>query len=613
METVPSGPRVVRFGAFQLDVATGELRKNDVLLKLRPQAAKALVLLTTRPNETVSRDQLKREIWGTGFFVDFEHSLNVCMGQIRVALGDQAEKPRYIETVPRLGYRFIARVEEVFAEPRRPPQTNTAVGAGGSEMTHNAPAANTSRSWRRWPWLAGGLVLAAIAAVIALIAYSSLSERLLRREHAGRIRSLAVLPLANLSGDPDQEYFADGMTDELITDLANIHSLRVISRNSVMQYKDNVKPTPQIARELDVDATVEGTVTRSGDRVRITARLISAPNDQLLWAETYERNLRDILILQDEVAKAIARAIRITLTSPELARLSDARNVDPTAHQDYLRGMYELHGLAAEPAEALRLQSIQRAIGYFQRALSQDPNDALAYAGLASAYSDLSTHYKAPLEVMPKAKAAARRAVDLDDTLAEAHASLGYVALSFDWDWSGAEREFRKALDLDPSLPAAHAGYAQCLLFEGGHADEWLQEMQQAYVLDPLLPQGHGEVSWFLFLARRYSESIEAAAKNGNESVLALSYAELGRPAEAVAAADRAVQSTQSPLIQGHLAAAYALAGRKDKALAMLGGIEAQAQSQYICGFTLACLYSVLGDKERAFAWLEKAIRDRSD
>ncbi len=613
METVASGPRLVRFGAFQLDVTTGELRKNGVLLKLRPQAAKALLLLATHPDETVTRDQLKREIWGTGFFVDFEHSLNVCMGQIRVALGDQAEKPRCIETVPRLGYRFIARVEEVVAEPRTSPQTNTAVGAGDSEMTHNAPAANTLRPWRRRSWLAGGLVLAAVAVVIGSIAYGSLSEWLLRKEHAGRIRSIAVLPLANLSGDTDQEYFAEGMTDELITDLANIHSLRVISRNSVMQYKDKVKPTPQIARELNVDATVEGTVTRSGDRVRITARLISAPDDQLLWAETYERNLRDILILQDEVAKAIAREIRITLTSPELARLSDARTVDPTAHQDYLRGMYELHGLAAEPAEALRFQSIQRAIAYFQQALSQDPSDALAYAGLASAYSDLSTHYSAPLEVMPKAKAAARKAIDLDETLAEAHASLGYVALSFDWDWSSAEREFRKALDLDPSLAAAHAGYAQCLLFAGDHTDEWLKEMQQAYALDPLLPQGHGDISWFLFLARRYSESIKAARRNGNDSVLALSYAELGRPAEAVAAADRAAQSTQSPLIQGNLAAAYALAGRKDKALAILGGIEAEAQGQYICGFTMACLYSVLGVKERALAWLERAIRERSD
>ncbi|HKF54603.1 MAG TPA: protein kinase, partial [Blastocatellia bacterium] len=429
-----------------------------------------------------------------------------------------------------------------------------------------------------------------------------------------RIESVAVLPLENLSGDPEQEYFADGMTDALITDLAKIHALRVISRTSVMQYKGKHEPAPQIARELNVDAIVAGTVMRSGDRVRITAQLIEAPRDRNIWADTYERDLRDILALQGDVAKAIASEIRITVTPPDQTRLSDARPVDPAAHQAYLRGLYELHAIAAEPNETLKSQSIDKAIGYFQEALTHDPNNALAYAGLADAYSSLSTFYRAPLEVMPRAKAAAAKAIELDDTLAETHASLGYIALTFDWDWTRAAQEFRRALELDPSSSRAHAGYAQYLLFVGGRSDQSMQELQQAYALDPLLPQAHGDMAWFLFLARRYSEAIEAAHKVGHDDhIVALSYAELGQSEQAIAAADRAVGSAQSPAIRSQVAAAYALAGRKDKARAMLDEVKAQARDRYVCGFNVACLYSALGDKEQAFAWLEEAYSQRSD
>jgi len=423
-----------------------------------------------------------------------------------------------------------------------------------------------------------------------------------------------VLPLENLSKDPEQEYFADGMTDALITDLAKIHALRVISRTSVMPYKGKRRPMPEIAQELKVDAIVEGTVMRSGDRVRITAQLIEAPSDRHLWAETYERDLRDILALQDDVAKAIASEVKITLTPPEETLLSNARPVDPAAHQAYLLGLHELHGATAEPTQTLQGQSIERAIGHFQEALTHDPKDGLAYAGLADAYSNLSTAYRAPLEVMPKAKAAAAKAIELDDTLAETHASLGYIALTLDWDWARAEQEFRRALELDPSSSRAHAGYAQYLLFVGGRSDQSMQELQQAYALDPLLPQAHGDMAWFLFLARRYSEAIEAAHKVGHDDhIVALSYAELGQSEQAIAAADRAVGSAQSPAIRSQVAAAYALAGRKDKARAMLDEVKAQARDRYVCGFNVACLYSALGDKEQAFAWLEEAYSQRSD
>lgn len=459
------------------------------------------------------------------------------------------------------------------------------------------------------------LSVAAIAvAAVFVLATGPLRSRLFHSAAAPRIHSIAVLPLENLSHDHEQDYFADGMTDELITDVAQISALRVVSRNSIMQYKAKRATTPQIARELNVDGLVEGTVSRSGDRVRITAQLIDAKTDRHLWAETYERDLRDLLALQDEVARAIAEQIEIKLTPQERTRLATHRPVNPAAHEAYLRGLYELHGMTAEANDDLKLQSVQRAIGFFRQALGQDPNDSLAYAGLADAYRDSSTRFRAPLDVMPKAKAAALKAIELDDSNAEAHAALGSVAFVFDWDWPRAEHEFRRALELNPSLAQAHADYAEYLLFVSGLPDESMQEFQRAYELDPLLPFAHGDLAWFLFLSRRYRESIDAARRVGNEDcILALDYAELGERDPALAAADHALISERDPTILAKIAAAYALAGKKSKARAVLGGVEVQGQKRYVCGFNIAGAYSVLGDREQAFAWLNKAVLSRSD
>jgi TolB-like protein/Tfp pilus assembly protein PilF len=422
-----------------------------------------------------------------------------------------------------------------------------------------------------------------------------------------------VLPLVNLSHDPEQEYFVDGMTEQLTSDLGQIGALRVISRTSAMHYKGTSKTLPEIARELHVDAVVEGSVERSGDRVRISAQLIEASTDRHLWARSYQRDLRDVLRLQEDVAQAIATEVRIKLTPQEQIHLSNARPVNPEAHEAYLRGFYELRKNAPIGLYvAGQRESTEKAIKYFQQALALDPNDALAYAGLADAYYDESTFLRAPLEVMPKAKAAAARAIELDDTLAEAHASLGYVKLTFDWDWPGAEREFRRSLELNPNLPRAHAGYAHYLLALR-RTDEAIQELDRVQKIDPLFPQSHMGLPWLLFNARRYQAAIEAAQTNGDDRVRALSLAELGRPEEAIAAADRAVRSTQNTIILAQVASAYAMAGEQEKARAMLGAIEAQARQRYICGFNVACVYAPLGGKERAFAWLEKAYLARSD
>ena len=463
-----------------------------------------------------------------------------------------------------------------------------------------------ARRWQRRVALAAVVVVALLAGLGWRLGWFRPGLR------AGQVRSIVVLPLANLSADPAQEYFADGMTEQLTTDLGQISALRVISRTSAMHYKATNKKLPEIARELDVDAVVEGSVERSGEQVRITAQLIEARTDRHLWAKSYERDLRDVLRLQDEVAQAIANEVRVQLTPQEQVYLDKARPVRPEAHEAYLRGLYTLRGASRGRAFEQTPEDVEQAINYFQQAIALDPNDALAYAGLADAYYDQSTLLRAPLESMPKAKAAAARAIELDEALAEAHASLGRVKLTFDWDWQGADREFRRALELNPSLPRAHAGYAHYLLTLG-RTDEAIQEINRAEKIDPRMTESHMNLPFLLFNGRRYNEAIESGQRIGDDRVLALSYAELGRPTEAITAADRALKSTQSPTFLAQIASVFAMAGKKDMARAMLTTIEAQASRRYICGFNVACVYATLGENEQAFGWLEKAYLARSD
>ena len=314
--------------------------------------------------------------------------------------------------------------------------------------------------------------------------------------------------------------------------------------------------------------------------------------------------MRDILALQDRVATAIATGIRIKLTPEEQTQFAHARPVRPEAHEVYLRGLHELRRLTPE--------GIQKAIAYFQQAIALDSNDALAYSGLADAYLEQTTLFRAPLEVLPKAKAAAVRAIELDDTLAEAHASLGYVKLEFDWDWPGAEREYRRALELNPNQARALSGEAFYFLTLH-QPDQALESLRRAEAVDPLAAGNQMSRAYLLFNARRYEQAIEAAKQSGDERDQALSYAELGRNQEAIAAADRALQTPNIPMVLVQLASVYAKAGKPDKARAMLGNLEAQARQRYVCGFNMACVYSALGDKEKAFAWLEKAYLARSD
>lgn len=586
--------QIYRFGPFVLDPEERLLLRGGNPVSLTPKAFETLLALVENGGHVVKKDDLMRRIWPDSFVEEANLAQNISV--VRRALDVDGEE-QYIETVPKLGYRLVVNVVGVPPEKENPafsPLERTAYEIYKTEPKAG-PVVATRGQKRK---------LIAAVSVASLVILAGLAWRLSVRtaKPAVHITSLAVLPLENLSRDQDQEYFADGITDELITNLAKIHSLRVISRNSVMQFKGKHQPIPQIARALNVDAIVEGTVTHAGDRVRITAQLIAAREDRHLWADSYEGDLRNILTLQDEVTTAIANQISVQLTPQERVEFGHARAVDPQAHQAYLRGIYELRSHTAE--------SQTKAIEYFQRAIAIDPNDPLPYEGLAVAYivSD-----GAPTQYMPKARAAALKAIELDDSLADAHSSLGLVKLVFDWDWKGAEQELRKALELNPNSPRAHTDYARYLLLVPHRVDEGIQNVRTAYDLDPAIPE-LDDLIGYLFFSGRYQAAIDEADRElkNNSPFLALAYAASGRPDKAVAVADRAVATTDNPADLPETASAYGLAGDKRRANAVLARILAQGHQHYLCGMRVAAVYSVLGEKDNAMAWLEKAYRDRS-
>ena len=467
----------IRFGVFEVDLRAGELRRKGLQVKLQEQPLQVLAMLIERVGEVVTREELQTKLWPADTIVDFDHGLNKAINKIRKALGDSAENPRFVETVGRRGYRFIADVAVVDGFPLGRPEPviedSPATNKQDSVESEGKPAAR-----KRVPWpLAGKTSAIALGLVLVILVGWMLRSR---SRASLEIRSLAVLPLESLSSDPSQEYFADGMTDELITDLAQISALSVISRTSVMPYKRARKPLSQIARELNVDAVVEGTVLRSGDRVRITAQLIQVSADKHIWSQSYEGDLRDTLALQNKVARAIADQIRISLTPQEQAALKNVKAVNPEAYVSNLKGRYFWNKRTAD--------GLKTAVTYFDQAIENDPNYARAYAGLADSYAlmgDWQYGVLAPKEALPRAEAAAIKALELDSTLGEAHTSLAFTLDGFDWDWGSAEREFKRALELNPGYATAHHWYAWHLALVGRNA-EAIAEMKRAQNLDPL-------------------------------------------------------------------------------------------------------------------------------
>ena len=472
-----------------------------------------------------------------------------------------------------------------------------------------APVITKRTSFVRW---SRTQIMATVLALAVTVGGLIVGAKLYLGRPPKPIASIAVLPLENLSRNPDQEYFADGMTEELTTDLAKIGGLRVISRTSAMQYKGTKKSLPEIGRELNVDSVLEGSVLRAGDRVRITAQLIRASTDEHLWADTYDRDLKDVLPLQGEVARTIASQIKVTLSPEEQSRLTPAPAVNSRAHEDYLKGLYYLH----RNTEG----DLRTAIEYFQRTTEQDPNYASGFAGLASAYANLSTNYRAPREVMPQAKAAALRALELDQNLAEAHAWLGFVSINFDWDAITADKELKRATELNPSYAEAHAIYAWYLSVIG-RQEQAIAEAKRADELDPFARFTYGDLGWTLLMARRYDQAILAGRTvvdrqpdfGYGRAVLGLSYAENGRYAEAVTEIQSATRLDDSPLILALLVQVHALAGNRSEAMRVLADLQQLTKRRYVCSYEVATAYVLLREKDQAFRWFDKAVEDRSD
>ncbi len=426
-----------------------------------------------------------------------------------------------------------------------------------------------------------------------------------------RIESIAVLPLTNLSGDPEQEYFADGMTDALIAELGQIGSLRVISRTSVMQYKGAKRPLPQIAKELNVDAVIEGSVLRSGDRVRITAQLIGAVPERHLWARNYERDLRDVLSLQGEIARTIADEVKANVTPDVQARLASARPVNPEAYQALLKATYFWRKFPEE--------EYKKSLGYIQQAIALDRTYAPAHAALAHYYlTEGGLSLRPVKEAAPLARAAALKALELDETLARAHHEMGAIKYQFDWDWAGAEPELKRAVMLSPNSSDSHNGYGMFLTFMG-RTGEGVRELQTALELDPLVMARNINLGWGLLYARRYDESIaqlkktlELAPDVGYTNMhLAWGYAQKRKYPEAVAACRRAVSLLPyHQEVIGGCGMVYALAGRRQDALALLDRLK--KHPGYLDAYNVALIYDGLGDNDRTMEWLERAYRERS-
>jgi TolB-like protein/DNA-binding winged helix-turn-helix (wHTH) protein len=602
VKTSASVPPTLRFGVFEVDRRAGELRKKGMKVRLQGQPVEILVMLLERPGETVTREELQKKLWPADTFVDFEQGLNNAMKRLRAALDDDAESPHFIETLPRHGYRFVGSVNGAEHAPGE--GLRTARGAGTLILRAAL----------------GVLAVLAVAAVLVGLNVRGWRDRLLARRPKPQIQALAVLPLANLSGDPEQEYFADGMTESLITELGKISSPRVISRQSVMQYKSSKKSLQQIAGELKVDAVLEGAVERSGDRVRVTMHLSQAFPDRQLWAQEYDRHIKDVLSLQGEIARAVTDEIQVKLTPEERIHLASSRPVDPEANDDYFRGRYLL-GLAsahlsglAEKRQYTR-QDILAAVGLFKRAIEKDPAFALAYAGLADAYIELGNPQwggDSPKKTLLDAKAAATKALELDPSLAEAHFSLAQT-LEYDWNWTEAEKQYRLALKLNPNYADARLQYGRFVQALGRN-DEAMTQMNYAIELDPFSIKTKIVVAYVTYASRQYDVAIKQFESLGDDGGLTWAYREKQMYPEAIAAWQKWELSQPSGARNSHclatLAGIYGLEGRKREAQALINELRETARHSHVSGFFFAEVYADSGDKEQALTWLERAYEE---
>jgi TolB-like protein/DNA-binding winged helix-turn-helix (wHTH) protein/Flp pilus assembly protein TadD len=604
----PSGR--LRFGVFEVDLRAAELTKRGLRVRLQEQPFRVLAMLLEKPGELVTREELREKLWGPTV-VDFDHGLNKAINKIRDALGDSAENPRFVETVASRGYRFLADVTPIDTATDRQavPETDGVIPPTDSSRVESA---NVGVLPKQAPvpraWIGVGLALALVlAASLSWLFYS-------QSQSSPRIRSLAVLPMESLSGDASQDYFTDGMTDALIADLGQISALRVISRTSVMTYKGVRKRLPEIARELNVEAVVEGTVMRSGERVRITAQLIKVPDERHLWAQSYEGELQDTLALQNSVARAIAEQIQVTLNPREEAALKKSKEVNPGAYEAYLKGRYFWNKRSGE--------GLRKAIDYFSHAIEVDPDYARAYSGLADSYAlsgDWEYGILSPQDAFDKAKTAATKALVLDDNLSEAHTSLAFIQDLYDWDWASADKEYKRALALNPNYATAHHWYAWHLIVVGRN-NEGIAELKKAESLDPLSLIISADLADALCVAHRYDESMQQSRKTIEmDPHFAVAHYQLGqaleqkhRHDEAIAEFSRAIElSGGNTTFESNLANAYAASGRKEEATKIVEQLESRQGQGSSTDASIALIYVGLGDTDQAIIWLTKAYQAR--
>jgi TolB-like protein/DNA-binding winged helix-turn-helix (wHTH) protein/Flp pilus assembly protein TadD len=597
----PAKPNVVSFGAYEFNPYSKELRKEGMRVRLEGQPLSILQMLLERPGELVTREELQKKLWPRDTFVDFEHSLNAAVKRLRSALNDSADRPRYIETLARRGYRFVAPVSGFVAEG----ESQKAVLVPGQSQAWAPVRFHGRRLW---------LVTAIAVCVIGIAGWGWRHWRNGPAIHAvPAVRSLAVLPLQNLSGDPSQEYVADGMTEELIGRLAKLHDLRVISRTSAMHFKKTQLSVPEIAKTLGVDAIVEGSVIREGSQVRVHAQLIRGATDEHIWTGEYQREFRSLLALQEEVARSIAERIEISLTPQERVTLASTPPVDPEAYEDYLKGRYYFNQRTED--------ALSKSIGSFQNAIARNPSYALAYSGLADAYAMLGFRGGFPSkDALSRAKAAALKAIELNDTLAEPHASLAFIAETYEWEWATAEREYNRALQLNPGDARVHHWYAGYLMYVGRFEDG-ISEARRARELDPLSLPVNNALAGRLLVTDRYDEALGQVQKTlGLDShfapahqTLGWIYLRSGKREEAIQEFLKALQlaGSDDTDLMLDLGFAYAIAGDRREALRMLAKLRSLHERGLVPSGSIAILYGALGELNEAFAWLEKAYKER--
>jgi TolB-like protein/DNA-binding winged helix-turn-helix (wHTH) protein/Tfp pilus assembly protein PilF len=612
-------PTLLRFGVFELDPRAAEVRKQGLRIRLRGRPYEILNILLDRPGDVVSRDELRDRLWSADTFVDFDHGLNAAMNKLREVLGDSADNPRFVETVPRRGYRFIAPVARIArsATASREAAAPAPSSAEGQlleplvlqESPSPVVPASVDRPPRRAvPWLG----LAALLAALAAGAFFALrSAPVLPR--SGVLR-LAVLPFQNLSGDASREYFVDGMTDALIAELAQVGALRVISRTSVMAYKASPKPLPAIARELNVDVVVEGSAVVTGGRARITAQLIDAASDRHLWARSYECDPGDILDVQRRVAQEITQEVRVAVTRQEDERLHRSSPVDPQAHEAFLRGRAWRARLTTE--------GLRKAADYFQQAIRVAPGYAEAHAALADIYWVMGSagfEVRPARETGPLAKAAAARALEIDPSLPSAQAIQAMVMLDHDWNFLEGEALIKRVIEENPSYGEAMISYSGYLA-SMGRAEEAIAAARRALELDPLSSSAGQTLGWRWLYSRRCPQAIPEFKKTLDLDPMAyVARVGLGlcrweeKSPEATPELERAAKDAdESAWPLAVLGYVHAARGDAEGARAILARLEASAKGGYVSPIYRAFVLAGLGEKDEAFRSLEATYAERS-